>query len=165
MSRMIEKTNPNQMKNILPVEKITYKTQLSKKDIYDRLSNAIRIQKSYTGGWKDNTFSIKRNINYRNSFLPEIKGEICKDAEEETIIKVNMKPHVFVIAFMAIWLGIVFVVCILAASVIISKGFDEFYLIPFGMMIFGLVLFICAFKFESSRSIKDLQDIFQAQIL
>lgn len=149
---------------ILPIENIIYKSHLSKDEVYYRLINIIRTEKTYIGGWTNNTFNIKRNINYRNSFLPQIKGEICKESEE-TLIIVKMRLHLAVIIFISFWLIGVSLGCIFALITIIFSKFDIFLLIPFLMLLFGVILTVGSFKSESNKSKKDLLQIFEAEIL
>lgn len=152
------------MKNILPIEDIIYKSSLSRSEVYDRLVSVIRTDKTYVGEWTNNTFNLKRNINYRNSFLPQIKGEICKETNE-TLIMVKMRLHFVVLIFISFWLIITSCACILAIYAIVKSGFEMFYLTPFGMFLFAYLLTLTSFKSESIRSKNDFQQIFAAEIL
>ncbi|MFV0535899.1 MAG: hypothetical protein ACK5M3_00840 [Dysgonomonas sp.] len=152
------------MKNILPIENITYKSSLSHNEVYNRLVSIIRTDKTYIGGWTNNTFKIKRNINYRNSFLPQIKGEICRE-KNETLIIVKMTLPPAILVFVLFWLIFASFACVLSINTMIMDGFEVFYLVPFGMLLFGYILVFTAFKYESLRSKMDLLKIFEADVL
>lgn len=164
------------MSKYLPIENIIYKSKLSTEQTIQKLNENIEAEKSfgfgahnftyskpYIGKIIGNSFEIKRAISYRNSFLPQIKGEIYSDFDG-TKIKVNMKPHSFVLVFMTIWFGGVFIGCIATTFALFTKEFTPFFLIPFGMLIFGIALLYGAFKTESSTSKKDLMKILEAEI-
>jgi hypothetical protein len=162
----------------LPTENITYKTRLKEEEVVKRLSDLIEPEKtfrfgifssgaskSYEGQINGQTFVIKRIIGYRNSFLPRINGIIERDFDGMTI-KVKMRLNIFVIVFLCIWCGGVGLGCI--AFLIQAFGSSEFNpatLIPFGMLIFVYLLTMGGFKFESNKSKKDLQNIFEADII
>ncbi len=77
-----------------------------------------------------------------------------------------MRLHIFVIVFLCFWCGSVGLGCI--AILTKSFGNSEFNpatLIPFGMLLFAYGLTMGAFKFESNKSKKDLQRIFEADII
>jgi len=164
------------MSKLLPIENIVYKTKLSTEQTIQKLTDNIEVEKSfgfgahnftyskpYIGKITGNNFEIKRAISYRNSFLPQIKGEVYSEFDG-TKIKVNMKPHSFVLVFMTIWFGGVFIGCIATTFALFTQEFTPFFLIPFGMLIFGIALLYGAFKAESSTSKKDLMEILEAEI-
>jgi hypothetical protein len=164
------------MNKFLPIENIIYKTKLSKEQTIQKLTENIETEKSfgfgahnytyskpYIGRILGNSFEIKRAISYRNSFLPQIKGEIYSEFDG-TKIKVNMKPHSLVLVFMTIWFGGVFLACIGTTYALFTQKFTPFFFIPFGMLLFGIGLLFGAFKTESSTSKKDLLKIFDAKI-
>jgi hypothetical protein len=161
----------------LPVENIVYKTKIKEDEVIRLLSDSIEPEKNfrfkifisssskpYEGKINSNTFEIKRIINYRNSFLPRIKGVISRESDK-TIIKVKMQLHPFVVSFLSIWfISIGFVTIILLLQLFIDAKFNPLTLIPFVMLIFAYALTMFAFKLESNRSKKDLQKLFKAEI-
>ena len=152
------------MKNILPYENIVYETHLSENYIQNRINDIIRIQNTYKGYSTNNAFEIKRNINYQNSFSPKIKGEF-QNEWGKTIIRVKMKLPGYVIIFLGFWFSFIILIGILFPFLIKENEFGIFSLIPYVMLIMGCALTIGAFKFESIRSKKDLQQIFEATII
>lgn len=164
------------MSKLLPIENIIYKTKLSKEQTIQKLTENVEAEKSfgfgannytyskpYIGQVKGNSFEIKRAISYRNSFLPQIKGEVYTKFDG-TKIKVNMKPHTFVLVFMTIWFGGFFIGCLATTFALFTQKFTPFFLIPFGMLLFGIALLYGAFKTESSTSKKDLANILEAEL-
>ncbi|MET0945988.1 MAG: hypothetical protein ABWY22_11305 [Flavobacterium sp.] len=170
------------IKKLLPFEKLVYHSTLSKEELVIRLQNEIEAEKSfgfralkfsyskpYIGKINSNRFEIKKVVNYRNSFLPVIKGEI-KDGINGAKIDVKMGLVDFVKAFMILWLIGVSFGCIGALYSLIftdtvnsEAGF--FMFIPFAMLLFGIAMVSFGFKAESQKSIKDLEGILQAKII
>jgi len=170
------------IKKLLPFEEIVYRSKLNKEELVARLQNEIEAEKSfsfganrfsysksYIGKISDNRFEIKRAINYRNSFLPVIKGEIRNDLNgSKILVKMNLVELIKV--FMIIWLAAVFIGCIAVTyNLIFNKGFDSeavpFVFIPYFMLLFGVVLVSFGFKSESKKSISDLEELLQAKII
>ncbi|WP_343697209.1 hypothetical protein [Flavobacterium sp.] len=170
------------IKKILPFEELFYRSQLSKQDLLAHLENEIEAEKSfgfsannfsyskpYVGKIYGNKFKIKRAINYRNSFLPIIKGEIKEDISGSKII-VKMSLVEFVKVFMIIWLGGAFIACIAVTyNILFNNGLNSeagfFMLIPYGMLLLGIAMAGFGFKVESKKSTQDLEKILQAKIV
>lgn len=162
----------------LPLENITYKTSLKEEEAVKRLLDSIEPEKtfrfevfsrgsskSYEGQVNGQTFDIRRIIGYRNSFLPRINGVIEKDFDGLTI-KVKMRLHIFVVVFLCVWCGFVGLGCFASLMQVFSNSeFNPMTLIPFGMLIFVYALTMGGFKFESNKSKKDLQTMFEADIM
>lgn len=170
------------LKNKLPFENYTLITKLSIEDVCKRISENIEPKKTaifsflscnstkpYEGELVGDSFNISRIINYRNSFLPIIKGQITTSLGQ-TQIKIKMRPATFVLIFISIWLGIVGLFCIgfLAAGIlqILRHGFSPielFVLFPFGMFLLGYLLTFFAFKSESKKSKEFLARLLEGQ--
>ena len=58
----------------------------------------------FIGGVGYDTFQIRRQIYYRNSFLPRITGTI-ESYISGSRVHVKMKPHIAVTIFMCVWMG------------------------------------------------------------
>jgi len=112
------------LKKLLPVENYVLTTKLSADEVRKRLAahtepnqklNAAAFNRTYTraysGEINGNLFTISRNINYRNSFLPVIKGVIT-GLPGQTSVQISMRAEPFVEVFMAVWLGFVGLTCI-----------------------------------------------------
>ena len=163
------------MFKILPSETIVFNSPLSAEICLQNLANKTEEKKAFKLGWRapvyskpyigfiaDGEFEIHRNITYRNSFLPIIRGKISSQLNGATIT-IKMGIENFVKVFMAIWLGFTFLFCILVLFVAFKASFSPFFIIPFIMVIFGLVLSRGAFKYESKQSIEDLKNIFEVK--
>lgn len=162
----------------LPTENITYKTRLKEEEIFKRLSANIEPEKTfrfgglssgsaktYEGQVNGQTFDIKRIISYRNSFLPRIIGIIERDFDGLTI-NIKMRLHILVIIFLCVWCAGVGFGCITILMQTFSNSeFNPPTLIPFGMLIFVYILTMGGFKYESNKSKKDLQTLFEADII
>jgi len=168
------------IKDILPFENLIYNSSLKKDELILRFKNEIETEKAfgfgaykhayskpYIGSIYNNTFEIKRAINYRNSFLPVIKGEINDDLNGSKI-NIKMSLPLIVKGFMIFWLGGVFLACLgTLFTIIYNDGLNSegkyFLFIPFAMLIFGLAIVIFGFKVESKKSIKDIERILMEQ--
>ena len=167
------------MKKYLPIENITYSSKLNVVEITSRLDEVIQAEKSfsflgvfgnssdsaYQGTFDGRIFEIKRAIRYRNSFLPIITGSIEKDFVG-TVINVKMKLHVFVIVFMAVWLGGCAIASIaIIGSMLSNQSFEPVALMPLVMMLFGYAMVMGGFKYESIKSKKYFAQLFEAEMV
>ena len=161
----------------LPAEDITFQSKLKEAELIQRLKDNIepvrirfglfkrRETKPYQGKVLGNSFNISRIINYRNSFLPQISGNI-ENTFSGSLIRVKMRLHIAVIIFLCIWCGIVGTVGIVFLSQAFGRtNFDPMMLIPLGMLAVFYVVIMLAFKYESKISIADLQSLFEAEII
>lgn len=164
---------------LLPFERFTLHSNLRPDDILYRLRENVEPErtfrfrgflfsgngKPYEGSVNQNgTFSIKRLINYRNSFLPVIEGVVEHEGRGSRV-KVKMRLNTFVLVFIAIWLGVVGIVSIAMLIGALNSGIlDRGTFIPLGMFLFGAVMTVLAFKFESTRSKKDLAELLQGYV-
>jgi hypothetical protein len=157
----------------LPFETIIIETPLTKDETIFNLTNNIEREKTFRLSNKSNTkvfegqltaneFEIKRIINYRNSFLPIVKGRI-DTIGTRTRLTINLKLHIGVMIFMAVWFC--FVGLFVTASLSSRKGIGEIFLFPVGMLIFGYALMMGGYLFESKRTKEILTDITKGQII
>jgi hypothetical protein len=156
----------DRMIRIVPYETFEVVTHLSSKDIVDRLRQNTepkrwfrfsRIHQEFEGEIEDSSFSINRIIDYRNSFLPMLKG-VIEGSSHGTIVKVRMLPNVFVLLFMTLWFGgIGTFACLALFSG--PKAALPGLIGPAVMLLFGSVLMNWAFWPEAKISRKKLIDI------
>jgi hypothetical protein len=169
------------LKNVLPIEKYVLTTNLSVDEVLKRIADNIQhrqefnfstlsrnYSKPYTGEINGTSFSMTRNINYRNSFLPIIKGHIMP-CFGQTQVNIKMRPTIFALIFISFWLGIVTLFCIglllvglLRFRQILQTGFSLGFLIPFAMFVFGCVLLYFSFNRESKISKDFLATLLQS---
>jgi|GEM_PF-405486 len=168
--------------NLLPFEKYVLATDLSVEEVLKRLTGCMQSEsnyswssfrriytKPYRGAVSGLTFRMIRNINYRNSFLPVIRGRVTS-LSGPTEVLITMRPSAFVLVFMAFWLGMTGLVCIgiIVAGIaqsrqILHNGFSPAFIIPFVMFAFGSGLTLFAFKSESNESKGFLADLLKAK--
>ncbi|MBC9909990.1 hypothetical protein [Chitinophaga varians] len=166
---------------LLPIERYTLLTKLSPEEI-KKLLDANVVPKSkgfqlkfgwskpaggkpYEGVVKNNGFEISRIIDYRNSFLPVITGDVSHEIVH-TAVRIKMTLSIVVAVFMTFWMGgviIGFVGCLIAMIDGFRSGskFEPLLLIPFGMLIFGYLMVKLAFQTEVSKSRKFLRELLQ----
>jgi hypothetical protein len=168
-------------KNFLPFDNFKLLTNLSVTEVQQRIESKIEPKKNfsfsfsanrtkpYEGKLIDRSFEISRIINYRNSFLPVIKGHISTYLGK-TEVAIKMRPVVFVLIFMSFWLGTVGLACvgitvtsILHFRQLLEYGFSPGALIPFGMFAFGYALLTIAYKAESKKSKAFLKQLLEAE--
>jgi hypothetical protein len=124
--------------------------QSIKESFTDRRESSV----PFIGGVDGNTFHLRRDIRYRNSFLPQLKGHVEANAGGSRIF-VTMHLHPVVGVFMLIWLGVVGI----AALAILRSGHIGAApsLIPFGMLVFGVALTAGGFYPEAFKARRILE--------
>ncbi|WP_233258241.1 hypothetical protein [[Phormidium] sp. ETS-05] len=158
---------------IFPFERFTITTALPPDIVREKLISVVeppsrnirwgmtKPDKPYQGKISESYFEISRIINYRNSFIPVIKGRIYPDGTGSKI-HIEMTMHPFVMVFMAIWLSVVgqAAVGVLIAA-FSSATFDPTYLTPLGMFLVGLLICPLGFRPEANGSKKFLIDLLE----
>ncbi len=161
---------------LLPFDNILYKTILTEADVIKRLADVTaaetmfslnifecRSSKTYKGKIDNLAFKIHRITCYQNSFRPIING-VIEPADEGVIIKVKMRLHFFVLVFLLIFAtGIGF--SNVLKSVFVDLKLEWNSLIPLGISVIAYLVILGAYKLESRKSKKDLQKIFNAEII
>lgn len=123
-----------------------------------------KIDKPFEGYYANGQFEIQRAINYKNSFLPQIKGTVSESVNG-TRIWAKLQMHGFVMAFMAIWLGGVSLGLIGSIYVMVSQDANPaIVMVPFLMLAFGVGMVYFGFNAEKDKSINELKRILNARI-
>jgi hypothetical protein len=159
---------------ILPFEKLIIRSTMSEEEVLRRINSLLEPKKKfqvgvfgpvsyggYLGELNDKKFNLRRNISYKNSFLPEIIGTVER-VNGDTVVKVVMRPHIFIIIFLFFWcfaVGFGFITS-LSHSNDANKVFSTI-LIPIGLIIFAYLLTMAGFKFESNKTKKDFNKLFE----
>ena len=99
----------------------------------------------FLGTVENLSFKIRRNIQYRNSFLPLIRGKIIPTPTGSRL-DVFMYMHPFSLIFMLIWFGFLVNIESRVVDTNIARSF-----IPLGMIVFGLVMSLGGFFFEAMK--------------
>jgi len=94
-------------------------------------------------------FRIRRDISYRNSFLPQVHGSVVPNPVGANV-KVTMYLHPFVAAFMLLWLGTAGV----GAFVVITNQRESTVpaLVLTAMFLFGVALVVGCFYPEAYKA-------------
>ncbi len=125
----------------------------------------------FMGDAADGKFKIQRDINYRNSFLPIIKGTIEPAPEYNgSRITLRMGMHKAVIIFLSFWIGAVALLavplCIGAIMGTLQPPQSGFWgiVVPCGMLCFGIALPHACFWGEAKKAEKFLIETFRAEV-
>ncbi len=115
----------------------------------------------FNGTISEESFKIQRNINYRNSFLPVIIGKI-KEIENGSEIFIKMRLNNFVKGFMTFWFSFVILFCLMVPFM----KFDfPSCLIPYIMLVFGILLVTISNKCETKIAKNKLEELLKDDIL
>ncbi len=160
----------------LPYERFVIKTHLDPKTVLARIDSIAERPtgilfytdegKPYLGKLRDNRFELSRYIRFRNSFLPVIKGRVNPDVNG-SIIMVTMRVSICVIIFMSVWFGGIIYGFFSGLVKIIQSGKwattnFEGIAIFLGFLLFGYLLTMVGFKYESMKSEDFLTDLLEA---
>lgn len=154
---------------ILPYEKYSLKCNCNREKIVEILQKNTDVKrpfikfkdsKKFWGKVELDSFKIQRQISYRNSFLPIIKGKVIEN-EEKTIIKIKMRMHILVEIFVIIWLSFALSISgitgkLFVENLINNVGVKGELLIPFFMFLLGLTLTNIAFWLEVKKAKEEL---------
>jgi len=121
----------------------------------------------FQGVVRGNHFEIRRDIGYRNSFLPFIHGVILPSGKG-SVMQIEMRMHPAARRFLLAWLGAV-LLCFLLFTFVMPSG-DTFStlllrIIPFFMLAFGVFITIIGFYPEAKIAQEFLRDTFRASEL
>ena len=101
------------------------------------------------------SFKIQRNINYKNSFLPVIIGNI-DETGSATKVTIKMRLTLFAKGFTSFWFAFVIIYCIMMPFI----QFDmPFFLIPYIMLAFGILFVASLCKYETKKAKEILEKL------
>jgi hypothetical protein len=158
---------------LLPYKRLVFESQFSKEEIIRRLLAEVasrrlsfgifenRIEK-FEGEVSETGFKISRILRYRNSFRPVVEGEFFP-LVKGVRIEVRMRLQMIVMLFSIVWLSFVAVGAgAIIFQIISTGGFATGMFIPFGMLLFYLLLMTIGFGVEANKASRLLSDIFEA---
>lgn len=130
------------------------------KSVTDSGKAARSTNAEFMGQVRPFDFRIVPKINYRNSFLPVLIGNIT-EKEEGTFIDITFRMPMFTQIFLIIWYGMAcfyFLCGILAVSI---GGAEQtaFILVPFGFIVLGQVLSRCCFYGPAKKAFNRLKEL------
>lgn len=157
----------------LPKFKTVFRSGLSMQDVADRLqakvepAKTVRFNRStgfpFEGTVNPQSFQLRRILNYRNSFAPDIKGKISDDAFGSRIeVTFSIHPLAFVLFAFILGIGMLVTAIIMFAS-FSSGGFNLQALLPVIALPAAVAIFYYAFHSERKTSTQLLENIFQAE--
>ena len=115
----------------------------------------LKGDKYFEGSVSENSFKIFRCIQYRNSFLPLIIG-IIEAHEYSSTVNIRMRMATPVIVFLVIWLTGVLAGCLIVPF----TGFPmPAALVPYIMLVFGILLVIIPNKIEAKKAREKLEEL------
>lgn len=158
----------------MPFMRFAFNTSLSAEQVVGRLALVTSIEPSwwpprndspatFFGAVGDRSFKLRRNIKYRNSFLPTIHGVVVDDVGE-TRVKVTMSLHPFVAVFLLVWFAFigVFIEKLIASNEFAWTGPAA---VPVGMGVFAIALTIGAFFPEAYIAKRIIMTTLKAEAL
>lgn len=102
------------MSKLFPKDSFTLHSDLSAEAIAAQLTHAIalapavrtpwnRPKTPYSGKVTPTGFEAIRVIHYRNSFLPQVRGQFEPLSPSGTAVHITLAPHPVILAFLAVW--------------------------------------------------------------
>jgi hypothetical protein len=109
----------------------------------------------FNGKILEDSFKLQRNINYRNSFLPVLIGEINEN-DSCTRITIRTRMNFFVIVFLLIWFGGVSLGCLITPF----ADFEiQFKFIPYLMLFAGILITVLPYNYETKKAKEKLEEL------
>lgn len=166
----------------VPYQRLTIVTPMSPVEAVERLAEVVgpprgvlggfwsADHKPYTGTVSGTHFKIVRHLLYRNSFRPVISGRV--DAGPEgTVVHASLRPDLFVLVLMLVWLGVVVDLAAVealaylrawrAAGALPDLGPYDLAL-PAAMLCLGYGVMLVAFRVEAWFTARFLRQLFAA---
>lgn len=74
-------------------------------ELLRRLQAEVQPGRAFRGRVADNSFTLSRVIDYRNSMLPRIKGQVAAGPGGGSRLRLQHGLHLVLLALAALWLG------------------------------------------------------------
>lgn len=160
------------MIHILPYLEHTIRTTKSPQEIHDIMQSVTSFQSGvvlsmpseFIGKIGPYDFKIMRIINYRNSFLPVIKGAV-KKGEGAYVVTLKMQLHPLTYVLLIIWFGLAgFAFLIGVLYLIISVPTDvTMFLWTGGFIAWGQIISRCGFYSQAKKDIERLEELLNGE--
>lgn len=157
---------------LLPYDSLDIETSMTLGEAVEKLNSVVKpwtwsslLKRSdavpFLGNVTSERFKIVRNIHYRNSFLPIIRGRF-RQGHAGIVISVTMSLHPFVMAFMAVWFGGVVLGTIMLIGALLSgkTRFEISMLILFALPVGGWAMVYFGFWIEAKKARSILTETF-----
>jgi hypothetical protein len=158
---------------LIPFDRVTLVAPATAEDILQRLRASVgqatlnvfaaKVTKPFLGKVGADGFRIRRNINYRNSWMPVLVGRITQEGAN-AVIRVRLRLVTFVLVFTSFWI----VMATFGALAITWRSFSAtdpsrwISLLILVFPAFGYALCMGGFLYERKRSLKELKELLQA---
>jgi len=164
--------------NLLPYDKFCIVSSLKPTEVQEQLQSEVGPTagfsfinmfsrsdgKFFEGFAVKGNFEFKRGIQYRNSFLPMIKGH-TEGWLNGSRVYVKMRLQPVVVVFMCVWLVAVGTAGIgVLTESIANNQFSPDVLIPLGMFTFGYALVMGSYTYERNKAKDKLLEMLAGQI-
>jgi hypothetical protein len=155
-------------------QSLTIHSPNSVETLRDRLTRAIEPEKVFRFSWGfgssnhapyegevcDTGFKISRIIDYRNSFLPTIRGRF-EPTPQGTTVQISLSLHPAVTVFLVVWYGIWYGATI---PIFVLNGFSNPKFAYSGLVFLGLpivtgIAFWLSFQMEARTDRQKLTDL------
>ena len=154
------------MIHILPYLEHTICTTKSPQEIHDILQSVTsekgewfsKPSGEFIGKIGPYDFKIMRIINYRNSFLPVIKGAI-KKGEGTYVVALEMQLHMLTYVFLIIWFGFTGFIFLIGILYLIVSADVRMVLAASGFIAWGQILSRCGFYSQAKKDIQRLEEL------
>ncbi len=107
----------------------------------------------FIGRVTGNDFTLCRDIRYRNSFLPRIRGHVGS-CPSGTRVDITMSLHPLIVMFILVWFGAVGS----AAVGMLTHGKTAEALFPAGMCVFLVLMTVAGFYPEAIKARRILEE-------
>ena len=159
---------------LFPSQEATLYSVLPKAEVLDRLQYNVQPEymgftdkdypaKRFEGHIEGDSFTLKRVVDYRNSFLPVIRGSLS-ELPRGTRVNLTLKPMRRIAIIMRLWFGAAVLVLIITIIASLTDGGSVIaVIIPLIMLAVGVALQHICFNTESERAIDELRSIVEAK--
>ena len=156
---------------LIPYKKFTLNIYRSKDEVESQLAARVTERRlirrrsifakpdpatPFEGVVENGRFNINRLINYRNSFLPYLVGEL-HDELDVTKVTFTMRLNHFVLVFMVVWF-LIFFLSIGFGGIQSSGEVWALVVIPL-MALFVYVVLMAFFNWEANKAIQFIEEI------
>ncbi|MDE6925494.1 MAG: hypothetical protein K2P59_09600 [Acetatifactor sp.] len=150
---------PHSAKRIIS-EKTPEDIYIILKSVTDSRKAVLSTNAEFVGLVQPFDFRIVPKINYRNSFLPVLIGNIT-EKEEGTVIDITFHMPVFMQIFLIIWYGMACFLFLCGILAVFTGGAEQtaFILVPSGFIVLGQVLSRCCFYGPEKKSFNRLKEL------
>jgi hypothetical protein len=154
---------------MLPYQTRVFESTLQVTQASARLRDAVEAEprpkhtpteRTFEGVLEGDTFRIHRIVRGRSSFRPELHGRIEATPTGRARAVVSFRLHPIVVAFVAVWQGIAFMLVLTAMQEAVATGEMRFLRHAGAMFAVGLVMPFIGFSFEARKAAKFLEEVF-----